>query len=681
MQIFAYSGPQENSFDGPKAVQNSASIFFDRNTARPCIRADFISNKAGITVIKLTISKNGVILAQHDFMVGWMAIASARMTNAGSVTENAGAQPGNSVNVQVTGSIPLNSEFQADFGLPATLTMPNDWARWAGAMATTDQNLGGVNALPASSYWDIHDSSGPGGDGGNPDIHVAGFCSPTTPSTTIDQVDNCNGPGMGSRGKLPFSRVFGDSGTGVGPFDPSYSDTLLSDGNLNSFDAPMPALKIVFNSSGGMGGFVDFDPEGGAGLNASRACTTGSRRLPARSSSVSRTERTTCTRRTTPPTSRRPRVIRGVPRPGRTGRSTPITPASPTTSRATGGTASITYWAIAQTLVQNESQDTNCLLTTQGYKPVYRQTNGFPTSIVEFTDEHGEARAQWQPGLDNDNFGTTVGFVDDNGGCDLEGVSLGAQTITAAARYPFQHVANDVAVTGTITKNINNLFRKTLSCVRKNNVSSAVAYICTATARDIAGNGDVFNGEKVCFSREPDNVWYNVGGSSAHPNGYCVELSGGTATAAASVSAETPGTLIGTLIDVQGYFAGEKLLRDTCIVSGAASSTAGPCQPAGGGGGGGSGGGGIKTPPTTQPKAGAKATVVSVQIVMTAKGRVLMVKVHSTKSTAKIQVRLINAKGHVIKNALRAIKTNKRVKVKNLRITKQVKTVRVRVAS
>ena len=218
MQIFAYSGPQENSFDGPKAVQNSASIFFDRNTARPCIRADFISNKAGITVIKLTISKNGVILAQHDFMVRWMAIASARMTNAGSVTENAGAQPGNSVNVQVTGSIPLNSEFQADFGLPASLTMPNDWARWAGAMATTDQNLGGVNVLPVSSYWDIHDSSGPGGDGGNPDVHVAGFCAPKTPSTTIDQVDNCNGPGMGS-GKS-FSRVFGDSGTAVGPFDP-----------------------------------------------------------------------------------------------------------------------------------------------------------------------------------------------------------------------------------------------------------------------------------------------------------------------------------------------------------------------------------------------------------------------------------------------------------------------------
>ncbi len=159
--VFAYSGPQENSFDGPKTVQNSASIFFDRESGRICVRSDWISNKAGITVIKLTISFKGVILAQHDFLIGWMAINSADMTNAGSVTEDAGFKPGNSVNVQVTGSIPLNQEFQDDWGLGSQLIMPNDWGTWANAMATTDGNLGGLNALPASAYWDIHDSSGP----------------------------------------------------------------------------------------------------------------------------------------------------------------------------------------------------------------------------------------------------------------------------------------------------------------------------------------------------------------------------------------------------------------------------------------------------------------------------------------------------------------------------------------
>src|SRR4029453_3983853 len=175
MTVFAYSGPQENSFDGPKAVTTSGSIFFDRDSGRICVRGDWISNKAGITGVKLTISFKGIILAQHDFLIGWMAINSADITNPGTVSEDAGFEPGNSVNVQVTGSIPLNQEFQDDWGLPSQLIMPNDWATWAGAMASTDSNLGGTNALDPSAYWDIHDSSGPLGNedpDGSPDVHV-----------------------------------------------------------------------------------------------------------------------------------------------------------------------------------------------------------------------------------------------------------------------------------------------------------------------------------------------------------------------------------------------------------------------------------------------------------------------------------------------------------------------------
>jgi hypothetical protein len=56
-----------------------------------------------------------------------------------------------------------------------------------------------------------------------------------------------------------------------------------------------------------------------------------------------------------------------------------------------------------------------------------------------------------------------------------------------------------------------------------------------------------------------------------------------------------------------------------------------------------------------------------------------MVKIHSAKKTAKIQIRLINARGKVIATVVRTVKTNKRVAVKNLKIAKSVKRVKVRV--
>src|SRR5581483_11526572 len=69
-------------------------------------------------------------------------------------------------------------------------------------------------------------------------------------TTNIDQVDNC-------LGGWSFSRLFGDMTSGIGPFDPAFASTLLSDGRLNAADAPMPALEVIYNSAGGMGGFDD----------------------------------------------------------------------------------------------------------------------------------------------------------------------------------------------------------------------------------------------------------------------------------------------------------------------------------------------------------------------------------------------------------------------------------------
>ena len=53
---------------------------------------------------------------------------------------------------------------------------------------------------------------------------------------------------------------------------------------------------------------------------------------------------------------------------------------------------------------------------------MWRQSNGFPTRVIIYTDEHGEARANWLPGLGADFFNDV--FVDMNGGCDLEGLHV-----------------------------------------------------------------------------------------------------------------------------------------------------------------------------------------------------------------------------------------------------------------
>ena len=698
MLIFAYSGPQENSFDGPKAVDPSGNVFYDRENNRLCVRGTFISNKPGLTIVKLVVSYNGIPLIAHDFLIGWMAINSVDITNPGTVQELPGADPGNSVNVQATGSIPLNSEFQEDYQLPATMVMPRDYAMWAHQMATTNdylENNSDYLWASASAFWDIHDSSGPLGNespNGSPDVHVNQASCPNSTKDIFDQVDNCNGPGGGSG--RSFSRQFGDFGSGQGPFDPSYGlTTLLTDGRLNSSDAPMPALKIVGNSSGGMGGFVDGD------LNDKSCVYNRNTGLPASCVTTGHTVNEAHALYA-------PYYNAYIPATSRA----PLAAASGTDGAYANNFLGYQhygvyyYWQIAKTLSQGQGGNSGCLL--RGDRQ--RQLNDGATKVFVFTDEHGEARLQWQPGVNADFFADQ--FVDENGGCDLEGVTFPNQTITVAGRYPFQPVANDIPAPESITKQILNQFHKEVSCYRKNN-TGGIVYVCTASAQDITGGGDVFNGERVCISREPTGDWYDYpGGSDPSHSSICRYLSGGTATDPATVSVETPATLQGDRLDISANFTDERIWRDACIIVGQQFSTPGPCGPIGGGTTttttttGGTSTGGTTTSGTTtsgtttsgttsggaagnqaatshgpvsKTKTSKAAQVVSVRIVLNQHGRVLMVKVRSAKKTARIQIRLLNQNGKVITRVVRVVQTNKLVAVKNLRLSKQVFKVSV----
>jgi hypothetical protein len=733
--IAGWSGELGNE---PTFVPGSVSFWTNRN-GDPCVAGDFYGNKPGIAMIKLKVTDNatGRDVMVHDFLGIWMAIGSASFSNA-TVAERAGTDIANLVDIQVSGSVPLNSNWRTDraalaaaagacpsnvdtaaFAGGATcLTLPDDWAAIAHSLASTSAAQRQSNpGIAAWQYWDIHDSSGPGGDGGNPDIHVPGFCPPpNNTSTTIDQVDNCIGGGEFDA----FSRVFGDSTNPTyGPFDPQYPEqTLLSDGNLNAFDAPMPPLRVNVSSNGNTGFFEDVNTAGAPLPGADKHVIYSRDGLGS----------------PTPHNLYAPFYGEYIPATSRsldaagTDCSQDSGPAGQPDGESCGNNFEgylveglYHFWNIADVLTNAEGQPSNCLLRYVNGDPIFRFTNDGPQSIAIYTDEHGEAVAQWSPGLNNDLFNPST--LDINGACDVQGMNLGGASITATAQYPAQNVADAFPVAGTITKQVLNLFNKSVSCIRKNNgPNGGQVYVCTVSAQDINGAGAVFNGEYVCVSREPfGTVYSNYSGTLSgplfgSPGEACVPLHGGGGPAdadgtphPATAVVETPATLNGTPLDISAYFEDELIWRDACVQVGAQLSTNGPCgtpsapielpgtNPPGSGptpppigvtvitptvgvasvSGGATASG--TTTQTTKTKSAIKTSVVSVKVVATRNGRVLVVKVQSAKPLATLRIVLAGKNGKVVAKLTRTVKTNKAVRVSHVLVPKSVRAVHVSV--
>src|SRR5215211_3672424 len=165
-----------------------------------CWATDIVSLKAGLAIVKLTVSGDAGAqpLLKHQFLVAWMNISSANVTDIGPTTmppavpsedalffslagqaSLATTQASvNQVQVLVQGTIPMEGNFDelnAQLGRAAgtPLTMPTDWAALAGVMARS--------AIPGHErdplLWDIHDqfTGAPGGVGPPAtDAHQAG---------------------------------------------------------------------------------------------------------------------------------------------------------------------------------------------------------------------------------------------------------------------------------------------------------------------------------------------------------------------------------------------------------------------------------------------------------------------------------------------------------------------------
>src|SRR5215813_4966971 len=229
----------------PQLEPGTVSMFFRSFDGVPCVAATVVSEKAGLAQFKLVVTANlslangspgfnvpEVITLKHDFNVAWMNIASATASVVRGGTTDVAGGAGNELQVLVTGQIPLLSNY-GELGLGASITMPNDWAALANAMASFQDPL---SANPAM-FWDIHD----GLSWTEADVEGHGAqsaCDEFPVPQFFDAVDDC-----GFKNPFgEFSRVWQDfADPTLGPFDPERpSQTLLSNGVLDAGDAPMP---------------------------------------------------------------------------------------------------------------------------------------------------------------------------------------------------------------------------------------------------------------------------------------------------------------------------------------------------------------------------------------------------------------------------------------------------------
>jgi hypothetical protein len=733
---------------GPFINNSNVAVFQGTGemAGRVCFATTLVSLKAGVAIVKLSVAgtEGGqpTMFLQHQFTVAWMNIASANVEDIGPSAVPAAAPPeavcetfqedaqgnlrcvafveaatpastaaaGNQVQVTVTGTIPMEGNFDewnAQLGRPANqpLTMPADWDDWARIWARS--SIAGNERNPC--LWDIHDefTGLPAVGGASPAAPVAGdnhnktvdpcIVGPSAPGR--DEVDNVTGGGEFG----PFSRFihnFADNPTEgpqavelpgttvftIGPFDPKRRDTsYIPDGFLNEGDAPMPAARVdVRIDPAGIGLLVPIDKH---------AVYTGNATHPLWAPYYGTFLPSTAAQRPlTDPTFADPNTGLGTTASGIDGPATGNNFHGFLNNFAQGGLYHFWDFAVATgrlgTPIINPITGQPCPPFAPGFAAT--TPSGF-NEVTVYTDEHGEARVGFAGGLGFNPAGLPIVF-NANGGCDIQGIAqLGTNTISAVVRYPYQPVtAPDLAGDELIPKAVTSAFNKQITCVPKGTgLANQVGFICTASARGI--NNQPFVGETVCFISNAEaimplgTVVPNPGGLVG-PATVCVLTNN---QGQASVEIFGKGAL-----NVIAFFVQEGLLRFVTL----APPTTVPLT---------GGGTAPATPPPTvtstvsptqsqvvsllgnttpqQPTAmpgttpqAAKAQLRSARLVYTKAGRKLVVRVQSPQRTARIRV-VLRGKGRTVGTAVRTVRTNRAVADPNLRIARTVNRVTVSV--
>jgi hypothetical protein len=721
----------DNSADIQKRAQiedGSQSIFI--NSGMACASADAVSLYPGMARIEMDVIDTTRQLGydpsspvlKHQFLAGWMTLNDPTMTemSASSFASTAQAEAakelgdpsGNGVfnagggsgylDVHVTGSMPTDAWM--GLGLPASVTLPRDWPTLAQALATDDD--------PADSTpWTKWDTSG---DSTGLEGHVIQSpvdCSAEPASEAgvasepvgDDNGDNCTGGGPDGS----FSTVFGTlspAGSTIGPFDPvDGTDTLLSDGILNSQDAPMPATRIDVAIAPNSGGSTDISGVGS--LTAADKTKTYSRDFLGDSSAHNLYA---------------PFYDAYIPATTRGAISSGIDGAFANNFNGFLVNGEYHFWDIAASLASNTNTPTGCLQRSadpQSDSPLknpgdFFQTPSGNSDVAVYTDQNGEAQVQYVPGTGfyfNSLINNGGAVLNANGGCDLQppaggSLVLGTSSITATAKYPFKPVSFLPMTSAPVTKTVTSLWSKTLAFFPKGSgEANSVSRIVVAHAQNI--DGSPFAGEVVCFAADQNAESVSrfngtVAGINLNGVGPAKDPKGGKRTCVTSDSNGNAAVEVldsnQNAVDVVADFTNEGILRDISVnfaVMGSSGGTPPPPTSS-------STPGTITTAPaptstsnsgTTAPttailrtvgmsgsSAGkshkVKEQITILRLVSPAHGKhYVLIKVTSSASSAKVQLRLISAAGHVTvaghhsKTTTRSetvkVQTNRQVKV------------------
>jgi hypothetical protein len=670
----------------------SQSLFIHSGEA--CASASAVSLYPGMARIEMdVIDKTRQLgydpsspVLKHQFLAGWMTLnkpslnemsaASFASTAQAEAAKELGDPSGNGefnaggsdgyLDVKVTGSMPTDA--WTGLGLPASVTLPNDWATLANALATDDDP---TDANPAAKWDTSGDSTGLEGhviqsptDCAAEPASEAGVASEPVGD---DNGDNCTGGGPDG----PFSTVFGvlsPAGSTIGPFDPvDGTDTLLSDGILNSQDAPMPAARIDVAIAPNSGGATDISGVGS--LEAANKTKTYSRDFIGDNS---------------PHNLYAPFYDAYIPATTRGAISSGVDGAFANNFNGFLVDGVYHFWDTAS-LASNTATATGCLERSkhpQTDSPLshpgdYYQTPSGDSDVAVYTDQNGEAQVRYNPGTGfyfNSLINSGGAVLNANGGCDLQSLfqvpdSLGTSSITATAKYPFKPVSFAAMTSAPVTKSVTSLWSKTLAYFPKGpGKENAASRIVVAHAQNI--DGSPFAGEVVCFAADQNaesvlrfngtvaGINLNGTGAAKDPDGgnrTCVTTDG-NGNAAVEILDSNPNS-----VDVVADFENEGILRDIPVNFAVAGSSGGTPPPAPGTSvpTSGTGNSGTSTPSAAilrsvgmSPSSGKQSKKIKTQItllrlVAPAHGKhYVLMKVKSGASSAKVQLRLVSLVGH-----------------------------------